>query len=187
MATIQRVVCEWTGSVGLPGYTVLYGDTATPSVVTDVLDFFDDIKAVIPSTVTVTVPSSGDLIDDTDGSLAGVWSGSEGGQVTGTSGADFAAGVGATVTWDTNGVRNRRRVRGRTFLAPLTSAVFDPDGTLEGSWITTLQNAADLVVAGGHLKVWSRPSSIPAADGFSSTVTSARIIDRATALRSRRF
>ena len=187
MADLQRVVITWTGGTGLPGVNVVYGDTSVPSVVTDMLDFFDAIKGLIPSSVTVNVPSNGDLIDDATGTLSGSWSGSEGGSVTGTSGVSYGAGVGVAIQWNTNGIRNGRRVRGRTFVAPLTSDIFQNDGTIGSTPRTTLQTAASAVATAGHLTIWSRPTTSGGSDGTSNLVLSATVPDRVTALRSRRY
>lgn len=187
MADIMRIPVVWTGGTGLPGVNMFFGETVVPSAVADILAFFDDIKSLMPSSVTVQVPSSGDLIDDVTGELSGTWSNSEGGSVTGTSGVSYAAGVGVAIQWNTNGVRNRRRIRGRTFVAPLTGDLFQADGTINSSAFTLLGVAANLLASGGKLVIWSRPTSTTSGDGDSNLVLSATVPDRITALRSRRY
>ena len=187
MASIERVVCVWTGATALPGASVFYGSPGVPTLASDLYTFFDAIKAILPSSVSITIPSAGDMIEDSDGALSGTWSSSGTGTVVGTNAASYAAGVGARIVWRTNGVRNRRRVRGSTFICPLTTNVYEPNGTLTASALTTLGNAATAVAAGGNLVIWSRPSPGGGTDGDSNAVLNASVPDRVTALRSRRY
>ena len=187
MASLERVVCEWTGTTALPGVSVFYGTPGTPTLASDVYTFFDAIKALLPVGLSIRVPNTGDLIEDSDGSLAGTWSSTGVGTVTGTSGNPYAAGVGARIVWRTNGVRNRRRVRGSTFICPLINGVYETNGTISASALSTLGTAATALAAGGNLVVWSRPSAGGGTDGDSNSVLSAEVPDRVTALRSRRY
>ncbi len=173
MASILRVPVVWTGATGLPGVSVFHGALTTPGVVTDLVTFFSAIPTKIPTAITVDVPESGDMIDDATGTLSGSWTDSSGGPVDMTGTGEYAAGVGVAITWNTNGIRNGRRVRGRTFLCPLTVACFDSDGTIAGAILGDIRTAANTLAAGGNLLVWSRPSSPAAADGESHVVTSA--------------
>jgi len=184
---MERVECVWTGATALPGASVLYGSTGVPTLASDAYTFFDAIKALLPSSVSITVPGAGDLIEDSDGSLAGTWSSTGVGTVTGTSGLSYAAGVGARIVWRTNGIRNGRRVRGSTFICPLVTTVFEGNGTLTSAAMTTLGNAATALAAGGRLLVWSRPTPPGGSDGDSNAVLNATVPDRVTALRSRRY
>ncbi len=183
---MERIPVVWSGAVGLPGVSVFYGVPGTPSLNGDVLAFFDAIKALIPTVVQITVPSSGDLIEDSDGSLAGTWSNSSGGTVTGTGSGGYPASVGAACVWNTSGVRGGRRVRGRTFITPCVNLLFDTNGTLETSRLAILQAAANALAVTGRMLVWSRPS-VALGAGDSSAVTGATVPDRVTALRSRRY
>lgn len=187
MASLQRIRVVLSGGVGLPGVSTFYSEVAVPSAVADVAAFYDDIKGLMPSTVTATILSSGDVIEDSNGSLVGTWSEGTDTQVQGTSGVSYGAGIGVAVQWNTNGIRNGRRVRGRTFLCPLTSDIFQNDGTIGATPLSTITTAAGILASGGQLRVWSRPSSIPAADGESHSVLNASVADRVTSLRSRRY
>ena len=187
MAVIMRVPVVWSGVTGLPGVSVFHGVGTSTAVVTDLLSFFDAIKAFIPSGTQIQVPSSGDSIEDATGALAGSWSLGGGGTVSGTGSGAWAAGVGVAVTWRTGGIRNGRRVRGRTFLAPLISSSFDTSGTMDSTELNAIQAAADALVGGDELVVWSRPTTSGGSDGTSNLVTAATVPDRVTALRSRRY
>ena len=184
---MERVVVEWTGATALPGISVFYGAPGTPTLASDVYTFFDSVKSIIPSSISITVPASGDLIEDSDGSIAGSWSSTGVGTVVCTGGGSYAAGVGARVSWRTNGVRNRRRVRGSTFICPLITNVYEANGTITSAALTTLGNAATALAAGGNLLVWSRPTPPGGSDGDSNAVLNAVVPDRVTSLRSRRY
>lgn len=187
MASLERVVVEWTGATALPGISVFYGNPSVPTLANEVYDFFDAIKDLIPSAISLNIPSSGDIIDDTDGALAGTWSTTGVGTLAMTGFGAYAAGVGARVIWRTNGVRNRRRVRGSTFVCPLITNVYESNGTITSAALTQLETAAGVLASAGTLAVWSRPTSVGAADGASNTVLSAQVPDRVTSLRSRRY
>lgn len=191
MANLQRVKCEWNGLPGLPGLSVFYVDAAATGVTTALSSFFDGLKALWPQNLTVTVPSSGDIINDTTGDLIGSWT--EGTTTTIASAnpsASYAAGVGATIRWGTGGIVAGRRVVGRTFIAPLLGSAYDVNGTLTTPVVTALQSAATGLVGSADLKIWSRPfggsATRPARLGSSHVVTSGTAIDRVASLRSRR-
>lgn len=187
MAVIGRMVVEWTGGSGLPGYNVIYNDGTSVDAVADLVTFFTAIEDLIPRGISVAVPSSGDSFDDGSGAISGFWSGGAGATIAGNGSTDHAAGVGVAVQWNTAGIVNRRRVRGRSFLCPLSLAIFDSDGTLFADSRATLQSAADALAAAGNLVVWSRPTSTTSLDGSSNAVVGATVPDRGTALRSRRY
>lgn len=187
MAVILRIPVEWTGATGLPGVSMMHGLGSSTTAVANILTFFTAIRDYLPSAVTITVPSSGDNIDDGNGQLIGGWSGASGGTTTGTSSLLYAASVGVSVQWDTAGIRNGRRVKGRTFLCPLSSIAYAPDGTMDATALTTIRTAANALASAGNLVVFSRPTSVSAADGESNVVTGATVDDRVSSLRSRRY
>lgn len=188
MATLYKVTALWQNWPGAPGYTNFYGTEGSGvSLLTDgVRAFFDAIKALIPSGITITVQPSGDTINDTNGNINGAWTVDPAPAiVTGSGTGTYAGNAGGVVTWRTNGVVGTRRVRGRSFLVPLASSNFDTNGLGAGA-INTLQTAANGLVtaAGGTLAVWSRPTTLRS--GSSHLVTAATVPDLAASLRSRR-
>lgn len=184
---MQRIRVELTGLTALPGLMTFYSVVAVPSAKAAVEAFLDDVKGLFPNGLTARVPNSGDLIEDSTGELVGSWSEGSAATITATGAGAYAAGVGVRVQWNTNGIRNGRRVRGATFVCPLVVSAFDTAGTLGTTPLGTIQAAADLLAADGTLLIWSRPSSPGAGDGDSNAVTSATVPDRITALRSRRY
>lgn len=193
MTSLNRLVIAWSGA-GVVGtaVSVLHfsaSDNSAPPVAA-VMAAFDAQKNNFPSGLTLTFPGTGDVIDDTTGNLTGVWSSAGGGVVTCTGTGPNAAGVGACIGWTTggivNGTKGPRKLRGRTFLVPLSGAVYDGDGTITPGSLVSLQSLANALQASGPLAVWHRPSSATATDGNSYGVISARVRDKVAYLSSRR-
>lgn len=187
MANMARLRVAWAGTgVTGGGLSTFYFSTSSSGVASDVRDFFDAIKSAIPNVVTWSIPEQGDLIDDVTGDLTGSWSEGSGTlTVSGTSTATWAAGVGYRVVWSTAGIFKGRRVKGSTFICPISAAAYDTAGTIESVTLAGHRAAAvALVAAQPDLRIWSRPS--PPAAGESNVVTSATIPDKVSWLRSRR-
>jgi hypothetical protein len=188
MASLFKITALWQNWPGAPGYTNFYVLEAGPiTTATDgIRAFFDAIKGVIPSGITITVQPSGDQINDTNGNITGAWSVDPApAVVTGSAAGTYAGNAGGVVSWRTNGVVANRRVRGRSFLVPLASTVYDTNG-LTSAAIATLQGAASGLVTAvsPNLAVWSRPTQLRS--GSSHPVTSATVPDLSASLRSRR-
>jgi len=185
MAQIRKIPVQWTGLTGLPGYSVFYSPSATDATAS-LVAFYTAIKGLVPTALQWQIPASGDTLDDATGILSGTWTGAGAGTVTGSGGTvPYAGGVGAWVNWRTNAIVRGRRLRGRTFLCPLTTACFDSSGTIATTQLGTIQTAATVLAALGELVIWSRPAPGGVA-GSSSLVTTSDVPDQATALRSRR-
>jgi hypothetical protein len=140
----------------------------------------------MPVGQTITVPGTGEVIEDTTGELLDVWTAAGGGTVVGTAGGVVAGGVGACVSWNTGGIIGGRRLRGRTFLVPLSSTAYESNGTLTSSALTAIGAFANGLMASGPLAVWHRPTSAGGSDGNSYGVISNRIRDKVAFLSSRR-
>lgn len=187
MANLARVRVVWTGSPVIGGgVSTFYVSEAATGFVADLRAFFETCKNVISTGTLIDVESSGDLIDVATGALSGSWSDTGAAQVVALGSGAYVAGTGARVSWATSGIRNGRRVRGTTFLAPLIGAAFDADGTPAASVITTISGAANTLRAAlpGELQIYSRPSGgLP---GQASTVIDSSVPNQASWLRSRR-
>lgn len=185
---LNRVVVQWAGS-GVTGLAVnvlhFAGDAGAPDPGA-ILDAYDACSPSLPSGVTVTVPNAGDVIEDTTGELVDVWTGTGGGTATGGATGPRAAGVGVCVSWLTGGIINGRRLRGRTFLVPVSGGAWDTDGTFQPAALTQFQAFATQMLASGPLAVWHRPTTVGGTDGNSYGVIASRITDRTAILTSRR-
>jgi len=203
MATLLRVKARWSGFPGAPGYSIFHfgvgavgdgggslaDDAAAASAGTAVTNFFSAIKAVLPGSVTVQTESDVELVESTTGELVGFASAGAQAVQVGTGPGGFSAPSGAVVTWRTAGVRKGRRMRGRTFLVPLTSSAYDATGTLVDATRTTLNTAATALMNANttwQLGVFGRPSGPAATDGQYAKAISATVPDMAALLSSRR-
>lgn len=186
---MDRVLVEWSGPQieGL-AVSVLHTDfeagSPDPAAVTNA---FGALNAILPVGVVLDIPNTGDTIDAATGQLTGTWGHTNPpGQMLPTGGAAAAAGVGACVTWLTSDVVNGRRVRGRTFIVPLSTDGYQDDGTLTPAAVTALGVFAGLLIA-ESLVVWHRPTTVGGSNGSEHAVTSFKVSDRVAVLRSRRF
>ena len=185
MVAIRRVVVSWAGLQGLPGYSVFYSSSsvdATASLGT----FFTSIKGLFPTGLTWGIPSSGDTLEDTNGALTGSWSGGTAATVAANGGGTaYAAGCGGYVNWGTTLVVGKRRLRGRTFLAPMIGTAYDTNGTLASGSLTILQTAATALASSANpISIWHRPRA--GAGGTHEIVSTAFVPDQVTSLRTRR-
>ena len=198
MAEILRVKTTWSGFVGGPGYTNLYfrdfteGPTdqgMADGAVAKVAAFNTVLKDYLCSGVTLTIDPMVDRLEETTGELVGFFTTAPGVAKVGGDTGNQAAGVGACISWTTGGVRNGRRIRGRTFLVPIATNYYATDGSLSTTFLTALRAAAITLsgsVGSGDLGVWSRPSGPGASDGVWYVVTASSIRDKVAVLTSRR-
>lgn len=196
MAGLNRVSVAWQNWPGAPGVSQFYLDTvAAQSSVDAIRTFFNALAGLLPQGLTITVPSSGDIIEEQNGKLAGTWSvGTAPVVVTGTNPSTYAGNAGGVVHWLTQGTAKNRRIRGRTFLVPLSSTAYDASGSMASAALTTIQTAASALVTSmaGNMVVWHRPimqkgTGVVITPGSSADVTSSRVPDLAVSLRSRRI
>lgn len=201
MTNMLRVKVRWHGFTGSPGYSNFFfrewSDAGyVPSVAeasnsaAKVHQFFDAIKGIFPPVVNIQVEGDVEVINDTNNELQTAFSVGPFANLTGgAAAANYSAATGAVVSWQTGGVRNGRRVRGRTFLVPTSSGAFDVDGSLVSSWATNLATYANTLISntpGPELGIWARPTAPGAEDGEWAVVTAATVPDMAAVLRSRR-
>jgi hypothetical protein len=186
---LNRLVLSWSGAqVKGNAVTVLHYDgteDAAPPVAA-VFAALDEIKLSIPTGVTITVPNSGEVIEDTTGELVSVWTGTGGGSKVMTGNSAAAAGAGGVITWNTGAIVNGRHLRGRTFIVPFGNDNYDVDGTLSANAVSRLNAFATALIASGGLGVWHRPTTPGGSDGTSSSVLSSRVRDHVAFLSSRR-
>lgn len=189
MTTLHRVPVNWAGPqvVGLAVNVLHYSasDNVAPPVAA-MRAAYQGLASLLPSGVTISFPTAGDTIDDTTGELVGSWSAAAVADVVGTGQATAAAGAGACVGWQTGGIVNGRRLRGRTFIVPVTSFAYDGGGHFGAATITQLDNFAAALQAAGPLAIWHRPTKLAPASGNSYGVVSHKVRNKVAMLRSRR-
>jgi hypothetical protein len=185
MATIRRYRVLWGGLGALPGYSLFYS-SAAGALASDLVTFFNAIKSVMPAGLQWDIPISGDTLDDASGMINGGWVDVGGGVVAGAAAGAYAAGTGAYTSWGTGAIVGGRRLRGRTFLAPLWGGCYDSSGTIATGTLAVLSPAVSALAAAGRMVVWHRPAAGGGGGGSSSLVTSGTVPDQVTSLRSRR-
>lgn len=176
------------GINGTPGGNGVCTHFATPGAghQPDFDAFWTTLAPLLGNGIQVVVPDNGDTIDEATGALTGAWTGGTPGLHAGTPSATFAGGVGACITWLTTTIRNGRRIRGRTFVVPLSTNQFDTDGTLQSSALAAINGAAQTLVTAtaGDMLVWSRP--VGGTGGVAAPVTGWSVTDQGAFLKSRR-
>ena len=191
---ILRVTAEWTGWSGAPGYNVFHfqnfdvgGEQAAQNASDAVRNFYEGFKTLLPVSIGVRPLSTVELIDETNGRILDIYATTPGATSQGSYTQGYSAVSGALVHWETAGIRNSRRVRGKTFLVPLGNALYEANGTIAPAQLTAIQTAATGLIddANTALVVYARPKK-DGTPGEEHTVRSARVPDKAVVLRSRR-
>lgn len=203
MSNILRVKWKWTGFSGAPGYTVMHfrdfdgpdgggselDGAAAARAVQSTWTFFDSIKSLLPNTVRLNVEPDIDRLEDTTGKLNNSFNVGIA-EIAGTAAATgYSASSGAVINWRTNGIRNSRKIRGRTFLVPLSGVAYDVDGDLKSTARTTLQTASDILAfnpSSPDLGVYARPTAKGASDGAWYRISGNNVPSMIAVLRSRR-
>lgn len=194
MATLFRAKVNWTGFVGAPGYSVFHARTfdsnfsgGAVALVTALNGFINGIRDNLPPVVSLRIDPEVEIIEDTTGELVDVSSQVTPASVPGTGLAGYTGPTGAVINWRTGTIRNGRRMRGRTFIVPVSSSKFESDGTLSVAARDDFQLAADALIAaeGVTIVTYGRPTEL-GNDGIAGDVVSASVPDMAAVLRSRR-
>lgn len=198
MAQILKCTINWTGFNGAPGYTNLFFRDFTEGPVDQAMADGAATKAdtwlgawddYLPASVAVQVSPTMEAIEETTGELQSYFTVAAKPLRQGAGTGAYSAASGAVVNWYTNGIRNGRRIRGRTFMVPIAGNGLDTAGTLNdtarAAW-TTATTALTSATGSGDLGVWSRPSAPGAADGVWYFVSAFTIPDKVAVLRSRR-
>lgn len=187
MADLWRLRVAWSGgSVVGPGVSTFHFTPQIVGVVAAVKVLFEQLGDYTPPGVTWTVPNGGEVIDSATGQATGIWTQVGGGTFNGEGQQAHAAGVGGRLVWNTNGFNNGRRVRGSTFCVPMSSNLYDIDGTFLPAVVIGMNSAAQALVnaADGHMVVWSHRAGT--STGSTAVVETGSFADRVSWLRSRR-
>jgi hypothetical protein len=195
-----KVKVRWSGFIGSPGWSNFYfngpDDSFTTAADADIAAdrveaFFTAIKLKFPSGVSFAVQPDVEVVSESTGDLLNVHNAGARAPITSTATSAAYSGVsGACITWRTAGVRNGRRVRGRTFLVPLVNGIYQSDGTIDNTHVNDFVTQATTLALPGtsnlSMGVWARPTAPGASDGDWHAITSVTVPDMAAVLRSRR-
>lgn len=148
--------------------------------------FFDSIKALLPSAVSVQVDGTIDVINTATGQITEsfpVTSTPVNGGQTGS----YARFAGGLVSFNTGARRAGRIVRGRVYIVPLSGAQFSAQGILSDNAVTVLKTAGTTLRSPGplvELVVYSPPRA--GAPGVVTGVASVDVPAGGAVLSSRR-
>lgn len=153
MVSLCQHRVQWSvpkGGVGVSTFYYNNSDGPHPELLKA---FFEAIKTIIPSQVTITYPGNGNVMDVATGNTIGTWSATAPSASTMTGIAGYAGGAGAVVNWHTGIYTAGRELKGKTFLVPVVGGQYDADGTFIPAALTTMRTAADLL-HGGTNPIW---------------------------------
>jgi len=129
-----------------------------------------------------------DKLDPATGSLTDSFSVTPWTKTSTGAGAAAPRPVAVAVTWKTADFVAGRRVRGRTFLSPLSNATLQTDGTPAAATITAAQafGAAWINMGATDIQagIWHRP--VGGSGGSFHAITGYQVNDKWAVLRSRR-
>lgn len=197
MASLERVRVGWSGFAGGPGVNTYYFISAATAMAPLKL-MCDQMRSKLPSNVTLVIEPQGDIIESTTGQITGSWSATAQAASVGSVGGSYAGPAGIAMTWLTATFLSGRRLKGRTYWVPCTSALYDSDGTLNSiAYSEILESASTFVTSSGsNFIIWQRPRlaraatatlpALAARGGGFGTVSGARVTDKVAVLRSRR-
>lgn len=200
MGRIIRVKVNWTGFVGSPGYTNLHFEptvesdpitqTLVDAAVAKVQTWLTAMKVYLPPAVVTGIDPQVVELDEQTGAIEAFWSVVPSAASPGTNtNLNFTSGAGMCITWGTGGVRKGRRVRGRTFVVPISHGSMESDGSLVNGHVTSWQGFANTLAGdsnGIRLVIYARTPGAIIPDGGAYDVTSVSIKDRPAFLTSRR-
>lgn len=203
MPSMLRVKVKWSGFSGAPGWSNFYfADSANPTITQALADaaatkteqFFNACMVAFPSTIKSTVQSDVEQIDIDTGVLQGVWTVPSRTGTAGTNaGSNYSGASGMVVTWRSSAVRLNRLMRGRTFLVPTAVNVYENDGTIISSIITSVTTAATALIADTadlEFGIYARPRKDSSGNvtlvGAWANASGFTIPDKVAVLRSRR-
>lgn len=194
MPDIWKVTAQWTGGAIGSGFTNFYfqAGTSTAQAASDsarafLFSAYGAAQALLPTGISISFTAGVDSLDVVTGALTGTIPITPPSNVTGSGTGAYAAPAGACVTWLTGGVVNGHRLRGRTFLVPMSGNAFESDGTLSATTLSSINSAATTFIsAAPDFAVWHRPAPGGGGGGSATTVAAFRVTDKAAVLTSRR-
>lgn len=192
---IYRYKFTWSVFAGAPGYTSFYALTDAPpqQLADDAHQFFVTALGgggpitALPENLKITGDAYVSELDDSTGDEQTQLQVTVPPLISGLGSSPYASPTGACVTWNTNTFIKGRRLRGRTFLVPLSGFAYDLTGSLSDTFLTNLRLAATNYISSPTAPcIWHRPTTRGGVDGSAHAVITSVVGDRASVLRSRR-
>jgi len=193
---IMRVRFKIGGSTGLPGlHTTYWNGTGTSPVAADALDvvdrvhdFWEAISELLSAGLDITCTDPVDVLESTTGELTGSLPPGTVAPVEGDGSSTLPRATMLLLKYLTDDIVGGRRLRGRSFIGPLSVTTNTTGSVTPGSNTTLLTAAGNLQTGttGSRQVVWHRPTQALPASGVVSEVTSYASSSEFSVLRSRR-
>ena len=194
-----RIKVNWTGFVGSPGYTnfnfehINEGAWTQPEVdaaVAKVQAWVTGQRQFLPPTVITGIDAAVSEHNEQTGDIEAFWSVVPAAAAGGTNATTtFTSGAGYCISWTTGGVRNGRRVRGRTFVVPISGASYEADGSLTPTYLVAMKALATNLAGDSdnvRLAIFAHTPGAIVPDGGVYDVVGSNVRDRPAFLTSRR-
>jgi hypothetical protein len=192
--TLERVKVAVANTPGGPGVMNVYFSLVTDSTLTALGALITAVKPYIPSTITYTIPSSGDILDDTTGDLESSWTATAPAPIVGTGASVAAAPAGLLIDFKAGDVVDNHRPIGKMLFVPCATAGVSSSGGASSTAITALNTAAaTFLTAAPEYRIWHRPRKAtdgpppkPFRAGSNVVASAATCNPKLAVLRSRR-
>lgn len=200
MPSIARTRVQINYDNGGPGVTTWYWSGGFPSggdlesiledAHNEIAQVYTELRAYIPSNVTMLVQPDVDVVDVVSGEITGVIVSGDGElTVVGTNNSSqVSRGTQVCVNLRTDQWIKGRRLAGRHYIGPIGGGVVGNDGRISPATQTTFQTAYTSLTSGvgARLAVYSRPNLATGKPGQYGDVVSTKTMDRPANLSSRR-
>ena len=162
MTSLNRARVALSGFVGAPGVATFYFlDVAT--AVESLHTLWTALVVDMPSGATAQVESTGDIIESTTGVITGAWGGTPQTILNAAGGAAYAPSQGMMIRWTTGTILDGHRLKGRTFVVPMSADAYIAGGTINPVHANPAAAAAVqfVIEQSASLVVWHRPKFGP--------------------------
>ena len=185
---------QWSGFAGAPGVTTVFSDPAADpnSFISSWKTFFEALKNYLAPPVTISYPSTYDVLDETTGHLTGSGTCTAPGPTSSAVLGAYAAPCGVVALWHTSSILDGHRITGKTYIVPTVGMDESSGGNPVGSLTGTVVSAGTALIAAQANKfwVWHRPRKAtalhPARVGATAEVVSVACPSKFVVLTSRR-
>lgn len=186
-----QITAQYQGFTGAPGWTRFKFEgsldaTQLQSAGNAVRTFLASLATSIPNTAKFVYDTTALVFTDAGELQSEIPFTTPLSDTLGSGSGAVPGGVGALVLWNTSAVHGGRKIRGRTYIAPLTAGIWGADGLMVAGNRTALIAAGNTLA--GHspdLVINSRKAAGGTAGPLTAPVISCSVSPRPCQLRSR--
>lgn len=198
MTTLMRTKIVTSGYIGGPGVNVLHLSAGTSGTWTqenldgafeELNSVYDSLKNMYPTEVDILPDAEIQEIDEVTGNIVNVWTQTGWADVVGGTSGSTAISRGACLVaaFATDIWHEGKRLRGRSFLGPITTNALTGTGQTDASWVELVEDSYVALTSGvgPRLAVYHRPASGASSGGYYGDVVEVRCGLHPSNLRSR--